>query len=217
MTTVPTDAQIIKEIHQTINANPQFKQCVNCMHYNRITQVCDKLHARMLPYVPGCRHYDTAEAMLLRITKEELTEQARECEKIEFLLAISLTVANMTSLFIEDFERSVKKVYEREKKKGSASHLRKDLDLAKQMDTACDKILKSLGEIEKQYRHYFQAHVDKIFKKEGVYNVEKHDQFHASAGECAIALLEKVKEEHERNHDTEFCMNAKDIEHYRLK
>lgn len=191
----------------------------------------------MYPYVPGCNHYDTAEDMLVRKTIEELTAQARECEKIEFLLAMALTSANMTSLFIEDFERRVKAVYKREKEKGSKSNIRKDLDLAEQMDKAFVKIEDHLTKIEQQYRFYIQSHVDKIFKKNGVYNVKAHDQFHADAGEFATFLLEMARVSHHnqdnaeelyermrqmRNYnpteeDNTFCLDDNDIEHYRLK
>lgn len=239
---LPSDEQIVGEIRETIENNPKFKQCINCVHYNPVTSICDISKRKMYPYVPGCQNYDTAEEMLLRRTKQELTAQARECEKIEFLLAMSLTAANMTSLFIEDFERRVKTVYQREKnskdKAGrTKNNLRKDLDLATQMDNALGKIEHHLGEIEKQYRHYIQSHVDKIFMKHGVYNDKAHDQFHADAGEFATFLLElarvahhnrdnadelydRMKEMLNRNpteEDNTFCLDDDDIKHYRLK
>lgn len=237
MTTIPTDEQIRQEIHQTIEANPKFKQCINCIHYNRVTSMCDEKHMKMYPYVPGCNSYDTAEELLLRKAKEELTAQARECEKIEFLLAMALTSANMTSLIIEDFERRVKTVYKREKGKEKAGHLRKDLDLAEQMDKAMKRIEGFLEKIEQQYRFYIQSHLDKIFKKEGVYNVEAHDQFHSDAGEFATFLLEMARVAHHnqsnadkvyefmhtlrnlnvKDEDNTFCLDDKDIAHYRLK
>lgn len=239
---LPTEETLREEIRATIAENPHFRQCINCCHFSGVTNICDISNRKIYPYVPACSHYETAEERLLRKTIEDLTAQARECEKIEFLLAMSLTAANMTSLFIEDFERRVKTVYQREKKSKdkagrSKNNLRKDLDLATQMDNALGKIDHHLGEIEKQYRHYIQSHVDKIFKKHGVYNDKAHDQFHADAGEFARFLLElarvahynrdnadelydRMKEMLNRNpteEDNTFCLDDKDINHYILK
>lgn len=234
---MPTDEQIIKEIKETIQSNPKFRQCATCVHFNNVTSECEKTGMKVFPYIPACNLYDTAEEMLLRKTKQDLAEQARECEKIEFLLAMALTSANMTSLFIEDFERRVKAVYKREKEKGSKSNLRKDLDLAEQMDKAFVKIEDHLTKIEQQYRFYIQSHVDKIFKKNGVYNVDAHDQFHVDAGEFAMFLLEMARVSHHnednaheiyammkkmRNlnpteEDNTFCLDDNDIRHYKLK
>lgn len=259
MQSIPTDEQILAEIRDTIKANPKFKQCINCVHYDRYTAICSQSKRTMYPYLPGCNLYKTAEEMLIKKAKEELIAQARECEKIEFLLAMALTSANMTTLFIEDFERRVKAIYKREKEKGSRSNLRKDLDLAEQMKGAfhqiqkfletmrdmyfdsvvnyADGIEKNLEKIEQQYRHYIQTHVDKIFKKDGNYNVTFHDQFHADAGEFATFLLEMARVSHHnkdnadelyqrmrqmRNYnpteeDNTFCLDDDDIKHYRLK
>lgn len=201
--------------------------------------------------------------MLIKKAKEELIAQARECEKIEFLLAMALTSANMTTLFIEDFERRVRGIYRREKSKSDTRHearmLRKDLDLAESMDAALNKITdfienirndyyKSISEyisdiecnlesIDAQYRHYIQSHVDKIFSKGGKYNVNASDQFHSDAGEFATFLLEMARVAHHNKsnadevyafmksmHNTNaldkentFCLDDRDLAHYRLK
>lgn len=79
--------------------------------------------------------------------------------------------------------------------------------------------------------------LDKIFKKEGVYNVEAHDQFHSDAGEFATYLLEMARVAHHnqsnadkvyefmhtlrnlnvKDEDNTFCLDDEDIKHYRLK
>lgn len=237
MPNIPTDEQIRTELHQALNNDPKLKCCANCIHYCLVTGYCSKIDKSFPKYMYGCKHYITAEEMLIAKAREELIAQARECEKIEFLLAMALTSANMTTLFIEDFERRVKTIHKKEKEKTTRGHLRKDLDLADQMKKAMKNIQSFLDKIEQQYRFYIQSHLDKIFKKEGVYNVEGHDQFHSDAGEFATLLLEFARIAHhnkdnadeiyERMHqmknynpskeDNTFCLDDKDIAHYRLK
>lgn len=237
MPTIPTDEQIREELHQTLKNDPRLKCCANCVHYSLVNGYCDVCDKAFPKYMYGCKHYITAEEKLIAKAREELKAQARECEKIEFLLAMALTSANMTTLFIEDFERRVKSVHNREKERTTRGHLRKDLDLADQMKKAMKNIQSFLDKIEQQYRFYIQSHLDKIFKKEGVYNVEGHDQFHSDAGEFATLLLEFVRIAHHnkdnadeiyermqqmRNYnvsgkDITFCLEDKDIAHYRLK
>lgn len=263
MTQIPSEEQLRQEIRDTLKQNPNFKRCLNCRHLCKVTSECDLYHRKMMPYTPACRHHDTDEEMLVRQTVRELSEQARECEKIEFLLAMALTSANMTTLFIEDFERRVKGAYRREKVKADSRKektlLKKDLDLAEQMDNAfkgitqclermkdyylhsvseyVEKIDGDLGKVESLYRHYIQSHVDKIFKKTGEYNVEASDCFHSDAGEFATLLLEFARVAHHNKENADevyevmrrmnnensdglpntFCLDDKDIAHYRLK
>lgn len=263
MAQIPSEEQLRQEIRETLRANPSFKRCINCGHFNSITHECAKMKRRMLPYVPGCNFYETNEEMLLRETVKSLNEQARECEKIEFLLAMALVSANMTTLFIEDFERRVRGAYKREKAKAQARKekalLKKDLDLAEQMGGAFKNIKVSLekmkddyaeiieqylgmieedlSKVESVYRHYIQSHVDKIFKKEGKYNAEAGDNFQANAGEFATLMLEFARVAHHNKENADavyevmkgmtntnsdglqitFCLDEKDIAHYRLK
>lgn len=222
MTQIPSEEQLRREIRETLAANPKFKQCINCSRYNSVTQECGHYGRKMLPYVPACGFYETNEEKILRETIKDLTGQARECDKIEFLLAMALTSANMTTLFIEDFERRVRGAYKREKTKKERTReavlLKKDLDLAEQMDDAfksirvcmegiqarygemlshlLEHIESDLGHIDTLYRHYIQSHVDKLFKKKGEYNVEASDNFHADAGEFATLLLEFARVAH---------------------
>lgn len=237
MQKIPTDEQIREELHQALNSDPRLKNCANCTHYNEVSGECAKLKKTFSRYMYGCKFHITKEEELIAIARENLIAQARECEKIEFLLAMALTSANMTTLFIEDFERRVKTLHKKEKEKSVKGNLRKDLDLADQMEGAFNKIYGFLEKIEQQYRFYIQSHLDKIFKKEGVYNVRSHDQFHSDAGEFATFLLEMARVAHHnqdnaydvyefmrkmRNYNTKdedntFCLDDKDIQHYRLK
>lgn len=236
---IPTDEEIREQLHSTLASEPKLKCCANCVHYNVVATYCSKIDKSFPRYMYGCRHYITAEEALIAKARESLMEQARECEKIEFLLAISLTATGMTQAFIEDFERRVKAVFKKEKEGGrDGKLLRKDLDLAEQMGRAYKAIEGHLNKIEAQYRHYIQTHLDKIFKKEGIpYNHEGYDQFQADSDEFAAFILEMARVAHHnrenmdkvyefmrtlQNHNTSdednrFCLEDKDIEHYRLK
>lgn len=234
---IPSDDILRENIQKTLEADPKLKCCANCCHYSLVTNHCSKIDKTFPRYMYGCKHYITAEDMLIAKARENLIEQARECEKIELLLAVSLTSAGMTSLFIEDFERRVKTVYHREKESESARNLREDLTLGDQMRRSMKNINQYLEKIESQYRLYFQAHLDKIFKKEGIpYNAEGFDQFQSDAGEFAMFILEMARVAHHNkenmdkvyqymqtlNNDKEwddkkFCLDPEDIRHYRMR
>lgn len=237
MAKIPTDEQIREELHSTINSDPKLKCCANCCHYNLVAQYCSKMEKSFPRYFYGCRHYITNEDMLIAKARENLIEQARECEKVEFILAMSLTVAGTTSLIVEDLERRVNSVYQREKENKAAKALRSDLQMAAQMDRAFKVIADCLKKIDSQYRMYIQSQLDKIFQKEGVYNVEGHEQFHADCGEVATFILEMARVGHHNRENMDkvyrymrqlanenandkvvtFCLDDKDIAHYRLK
>ena len=218
MKRIPTDEEIIKEIRAIFKVNPAFKQCCNCAKFCPITHVCDKFKRRVLPNVPGCNFHEAAEEKMLLEARRNLETQARENEKMDFLLAVAITSANMTTLFLEDLETRIKKVRKSIKDKQDSRALRKDLDLAEQIHGAMSKITKSLEEIrglyndmitsfsdsiekplsdiESQYRNYVQSHVDKLFSKGGKYNAQAHDQFHEDAAEFATFLLEFARVVH---------------------
>lgn len=237
MAKIPTDEQIREELHSTINSDPKLKCCANCCHYSLVAQYCNKMEKSFPRYFYGCRHYITNEEMLIAKARENLMEQARECEKVEFILAMSLTVAGTTSLIVEDLERRVNSVYQREKENKAAKALRSDLQMAAQMDRAFKVISDCLKKIDSQYRMYIQSQLDKIFQKEGVYNVEGHEQFHADCGEVATFILEMARVGHHNRENMDkvyrymrqlanenandkvvtFCLDDKDIGHYRLK
>lgn len=215
---IPTEEQLREEIRETLKANPKFKMCINCMHFGKVTHECAKYKRRVLPHVPGCKFYEAHEDALLKEALRDLHAQARECEKIEFLLAMALTSANTTTLFTEDFERRVRTVYKKEKDKATKRNLKKDLDLAEQMDSAMKKIAgfvrnlqenykrcieqfvqsaeKDLEGIDAQYRHYIQSHLDKIFKKGGTYNAEASDNLNYDSGQFALMLIEFARVAH---------------------
>jgi hypothetical protein len=234
---IPSEDEIRAELHKAMDADPKLKCCASCVHYARVTGYCEKINKTFPAIMYGCKHHITAEERLIKEARENLLKQARDCEKIEFLLAIALTSAGMTTMFVEDFERRIKNVVKTEKERKDVRMLRKDLELADQMRRAMKNIGDYLKKIDSQYRMYIQSQLDKIFQKEGVYNVEGYEQFHADCGEVATFILEMARVGHHNRENMDkvyrymrqlanenandkvvtFCLDDKDIGHYRLK
>lgn len=241
---LPSDEQIREELHKTIDAEPRLKNCASCMYYKALTGHCEKINKSFPAYMYGCKHYMTHEEKLIAEARENLILQAKELQKIEYLLAMSLEVSGSASLFIEDMERRMQKVYKKEKaeaKKGKGgdhkSKLKKDVDMAEQMRKAWATIYDHLGKIESQYRMYIQPHLDRIFQKNGVYNDTAYDQFNCDAGmfckhniylsraihknpengQKIYEFMQSLENNNVNNEDIRFCLDEKDIEHYDVK
>jgi hypothetical protein len=204
---IPSEDEIRAELHKAMDADPKLKCCASCVHYARVTGYCEKINKTFPAIMYGCKHHITAEERLIKEARENLMKQARDCEKIEFLLAIALTSAAMTTMFVEDFERRIKDVVKTEKERKDVVKtekerkdvrmLRKDLELADQMKRAMKNIGDYLKKIDSQYRLYIQSQLDKIFKKEGVpYNAEGYDNFLSDAGEFCTFILEMARVAH---------------------
>ena len=241
---LPSEEQIREELHKTIEAEPRLKNCASCMYYKALTGHCEKINKSFPAYMYGCKHYMTHEERLIAEAKENLIQQAQELQKIEYLLAMSLEVSGSASLFIEDMERRMQKVYKKERaeakrKKGGdhKSKLKKDTDMAEQMRKAWASIYDHLDKIESQYRMYIQPHLDRIFKKNGIYNDTAYDQFNCDAGmfckhniylsraihrnpengEKIYEFMKSLENNNVDNEDIRFCLDESDIEHYDIK
>ena len=239
-----TDDQIRAELHKTMDAEPRLKSCSTCMHYKALSGYCEKINKTFPAYMYGCKHHMTNEEKLIAEARENLINQAKELQKIEYLLAMSLETSGSASMFIEDMERRMQKVYKKEKveakrKRGGEhkSNLKKDVDMAEEMKKAWKTIYDHLEKIESQYRMYIQPHLDRIFKRNGVYNDVAYDQFNCDAGmfckhniylsraihrnpENGEKIYEFMKSLENHNVDEEdirFCLDESDIEHYDMK
>lgn len=242
MPAIPTDEQIREELHKAMDEQPKLRCCANCTHYSLVTGFCEKINKTFPKIMYGCKHFITAEEMLIAKARENLIQQARDCEKVEFLLAMSLTAAGMTTMMVEDFERRVEAVFQMEKGKDKdnsrVKFLKMDLELGAQMRRAFKSISHSLESIDRQYRLYIQTHLDRLFKKEGIpYNEEGYSNYISDSGEFAMFLFEMARVAHHNREnmdkvyeymrtlknqavegdDVSFCLEDKDIQHYRLK
>lgn len=238
MTQVPSEEQLRQEIRAMLKLSPQMMMCVTCRHYGKITSFCSKHQRTTFPNIPGCKCYESNEEMMLREVIADLTEQERVINAAELMCNIMPTTANAVTLMGEHLLSLVKAVISKEKDASVERKLKKDAALTKEMTEASKKMFKSLDsirnkwyttvsaflediekdyeEMDAQYRHYIQSHIDRCFKKNGAYDGEKDALFLSNAGEFSLAILDNVKKTYEK--DGEECpLNEQDFKRYKIR
>ena len=238
MKQIPSEEQLRQEIRSMLKINPQMMMCITCRHYGKITSYCSKHQRTTYPNVPGCKSYESNEEMLLREVVADLTQQEKDIQAAELMCNIMPTTANAVTLMGEHLLSLVKAVIAKEKEASIERKLKKDAALTREMTEASKRMVKSmdsikdkwqnaleafLEDIEKdledmdaQYRHYIQRHIDKCFKKGGQYDGEKDGQFLSNAGEFCMAILDKVKESYDNENEI-FPFDEKDLRRYKIK
>lgn len=220
--------------------NPHYRQCINCLNYDPVTSICLPKGVKVYPRIPGCHLHYLAEERIITEAMQTLYNSPANMEddKIEHMLSLGLTTVNAGTLFLEDAEARIRKIYKACKDKDERRGLRKDLDLFEKLNPAAKRMAKSiqaiedayyahmdafvkeaedlLADVEMQYRQYFQTHLDKIFKKDGKYDGEKDAQFLSSAGTFCLTILDKLKAVQEEEGE-EFPFNEKDLKRYKIK
>lgn len=188
MNNIPTDEQLLKEIRAISKTAPHLLVCNNCRHYNLANGECSVTRMRFLPYIRGCegKFFVSAEEHLLAKVKKELTSQAMDLEKIENLLALTISTACAASCFAEDLGKRIKSVRKMQEHSDKRSDLRKDLDLTEEIASALGRIDKIAGKMQKdleeglekidqQYRPYIERHLNRLFTTDGKFDVAKSD------------------------------------------
>lgn len=194
----------------------------------------------MYPRVPACNDHELAEERIIVDAAEKLYANPviTEDDKIEYLLSLGLTTVNAGTLFLEDVEARIRKIYKSCESKDEKRLLRKDLDMIEQLTPASKKMADKIGSIQNalqahieafmteaevlladvdvQYRQYFQSHLNKIFKKDGKYDGEKDYLFLSSAGSFCLTILDKLKEIMKDENEV-FPFNDMDLKRYRIK
>lgn len=238
--TVPTSEELRKQARKLIDADPRLRKCTNCFYYDPPTSICIQRGVKTFPLVLGCNKHELTEERIIADATETLYKSpaATEDVKIDHELSLGLTMVNGGTLFLESCENRIRKIRnacnEKEEKRG----LRKDLDLFERLIPAAKEIVKSieaiedsyrahmdafaaemethLGDIDAQYRHYFQEHLNKIFKKNGKYDGEQDYLFLSSAGSFCITILERLKQLMEEEGEL-FPFNEMDMKRYKIK
>lgn len=237
---IPTREELRKQARQMMSDNPQFRQCVNCWHYDVPTSICLLRGEVRFPRVPACNSHELTEERIVTDAVESLyaSPANTEDDKIEYSLSLGLTTVNAGTLFLEDAEARIRKIYKACKNKDDKRGLRKDLDLFEQLTPAAKKMAKSIEEIQKaidshvealmaeiedhladvdmQYRQYFQSHLNKILRKDGKYDGEKDYQFLSSAGTFCLTILDKLKTVMQEEKEM-FPFNDMDLKRYKIK
>lgn len=180
--------------------------------------------------------------MLVKETMNMLQEQALQCDKIENLLALSVTIANSTTCFLADLEKRMKAFRNDASDKETKRELKKDLDMTEQMKGGMKLIEKELHDMSKAmekhltkaenyYEWYIQPHLTRMFSKDGVFNQSKTDGHLNNSMEFCRLIIDFVigcignKENSDKvfamlrelKNDQPYGLTHADADHYKLK
>lgn len=188
MTTIPTDESLAAQIQAAIDHDERLKQCISCRHYNKVSRDCPQTKMKMMPYVCGCngKYFETAMEFLLAKVKDDLKGQALECDKMENMLALSITTANSASCFFSRLIKMIKSLREKEDDRQAKRMLYKDLGMTEEMMRGMDMITDKLSslyetvdarleEVDQLYRLYVEPQTNRIFTHGGRFDYKQSD------------------------------------------
>ena len=178
-----------------------------------------------------CPNHEFPEERAARLEEEVILVENVEAAKTEAILAFALTTATQSSCFTEDFERRTKRFYENEEDGEIKRWLRKDLYIAEEIENALKKIREYLVEIDKQYRFYIQANLNKMHSKDNKLDVLKSDVHLANSMDFNRLLIEFTrkcfgnKENYDKvfefiaslENDRPYPLTEKDAQRFKLK
>lgn len=237
---IPTREELRVQVRQMMKVNPHYRQCLNCLNYDQVTSICLPRGIKVFPRVPGCNLHELAEERIISDAVKTLYESPANIEddKIETKLSLGLTTINAGTLFLEDADASIRKIYKACKDRDEKRGLRKDLDLFESLIPAAKKMAESvsaieesyvthmkafaeeaekhLSDVETQYRQYFQSHLNSLFKKDGKYEADNDFLFLSSAGTFCLTILEKLKALMEAEGE-KFPFNERDLKRYKIR
>ena len=228
---LPTDKEIEALIQEQMGKRADVPStCANCVRWIKEVQFCP-VNNKVSPFYMTCNHHKHEVTQIIELTKKNLLEELTECKKIEYLMSIALSLAEMTVTVAHDVEARVEKQRKREKDKESRAALRHDLNLCDALNDVYSKIAEHMRQIERDYNYYIQPYFTKAFTgKEGKYDVENSDKFTSDKGEFIELLLKYCKacflnEENvtkvfdcldSLKNDQYFPLTEKDMNHYHV-
>ena len=242
--TLPTEEQIEKQIETMLAEHPEYKECGNCARCNLFLNKCGVNGMKVYAHLPAqqCKHYVTNKELLIRETMNRLREQALQCEKIENLLALSVTIANSTTCFLADLEKRMKAFRNEATEQETKRELKKDLDMTEQMKGGMKMIEKELHDMSKTmqkhlnkvdnyYQWYIEPHLTRMFTTDGILNESKTDGHLNNSMEFCRLIIDFVigcignKENcdkvfgmlRELKNDQPYGLTHEDADHYKLK
>ena len=206
------------------------RACHNCVKWDKMSQKCGE-SKRMTSSFMFCPSHEFETERIANAALESLDKQQKESDKVENLLALSITTANTTTCFLADLENRIRRVYNREGNKEIRKALRKELDMADTMKKAFVDIEKLLEKIDQRYRFYVQPYLMKWFTVDGKfdgYQADNHLNNSMEFGrllmkftmkcignkkncDAVFALLDSM------TNDFDYALDDNDAEHYRLK
>ena len=241
---LPTEEQVEKQIVAMMALHPEYKECGNCARCNLFLNKCEKKKIKVYAHLPAqlCPDYITNMELLIRETLKRLREQQLECDKIENLLALSVTVANSATCFLADLEKRMKAFRKNADSQELKREMKKDLDMVNEIDNAMSLMQKELNAMSKEmqkhldkvdnyYHWYVEPHLTRMFSTDGVLNESKTDGHLNNSMEFCRLIVDFVigcignsencnkvfKMLRELKNDQPYALTHEDADHYRLK
>lgn len=221
METIPTNETIAAQIQAAIDYDNKLKQCIMCRHYNRASGECDKVRMKMMPYVRGCngRYFETATEFLINRTKQELQNEATECNKMDNMFAMAITTANAASCFFTRLLSMIKELRKKEENPTNKRLLYKDIENVEEMHKGVKMIREKLSSLyatmEKElegvdllYRIYVEPILTRLFTTKGKFDVTQSDNHLGNSMDFCELLVKYVKGciDNQENRDMVFDM-----------
>lgn len=188
-----TDDQIRAEVNKTLE-NPQLRRCSHCFYGEDCTR-CKKLNIPIskYQYAGFCKHFITNEEKLVEEAKEAMALTAKNERKLNHILTMMLNGVEAAMLFMEDFEQRIEAEYKRAEARGTGDpKVRKsDRQWISNLSRAYKAIKKDLEGARRQYTHYFEPMLNKVFfdKESKVYDAQSYDDHMSDANELARVMM----------------------------
>lgn len=188
-----TDEQIRAEVNKTLE-NPQLRRCSHCFYGEDCTR-CKKLNIPIskYQYAGFCKHFLTNEERLVEEAKEAMALTAKNERKLNHILTMMLNGVEAAMLFMEDFEQRIEAEYKRAEARGTGDpKVRKsDKQWIANLTRAYKAIKKDLEGARRQYTHYFEPMLNKVFfdKESKVYDAQSYDDHMSDANELARVMM----------------------------
>lgn len=188
-----TDEQIRAEVNKTLE-NPQLRRCSHCFYGEDCTR-CKKLNIPIskYQYAGFCKHFLTNEEKLVEEAKEAMALTAKNERKLNHILTMMLNGVEAAMLFMEDFEQRIEAEYKRAEARGTGDpKVRKsDRQWIANLTRAYKAIKKDLEGARRQYTHYFEPMLNKVFfdNESKVYDAQSYDDHMSDANELARVMM----------------------------
>ena len=174
--------------------NPQLRRCSHCFYGEDCTR-CKKLNIPIskYQYAGFCKHFITNEEKLVEEAKEAMALTAKNERKLNHILTMMLNGVEAAMLFMEDFEQRIEAEYKRAEARGTGDpKVRKsDRQWISNLSRAYKAIKKDLEGARRQYTHYFEPMLNKVFfdKESKVYDAQSYDDHMSDANELARVMM----------------------------
>lgn len=183
------------------------RMCANCTQWDRKNGRCGE-KGIVTQGVLVCPSHEFETEKIVRTTEHLLKQHEQDCRKAENVMAMGLVLSNTVSCIMVDLEKRVKELRTQEKETRVLSLLRKDLDVAEQVESAFETIEEKLKEIDKQFKFYIQPHINRFASTKGKFDAERYDNVEFNSYDFEELLYKFVKKclHNEANYNKVFAL-----------